>query len=132
MHAQWSDPKHETPEAFVSNIHTLYAGTTGLFLQAAMAGVACKQWKEKSGIPTDYYGFQRTGLVAINNDPPRKATTETIKKWSETWGTPHLGKEGDLVACLIQQHIKNGQVDPQDLGFVPHKINDGWVVWRLP
>lgn len=129
---EWSNPLSETPEAFLHNVHTLYAGVSGIFLEAALAGVANKQWTEADGTPKDYYGFQAGGIVAYGSQPAKKAAVSDLRSWSETFGTPHQGKEGQLVAQMVHDCARSGRVSPQDRGYIRHDPGDGWVVWSLP
>lgn len=114
----FSDPRSESINTFLSKINWLIASNSSIHLEAALADVIPIYYEITPSTRYDYYGYVKSGLAlkAENlSDIYRLISSSkfispdqklAIRYYSSTYDTPWEGNEGDLVAkCLIS--IKN-------------------------
>jgi len=118
---QLSNPEKHHVAVFLGRIHTMIAGNSSIHLEAAIMGVKTIYYEIVPPSMPDYYGYVKEKisrharsveelLDMIRNDGPDvvEGREAAIKHYSETYGTPWYGKEGELVAETLHR-IGTGQ-----------------------
>ncbi len=118
---QLSDPGKQHVARFLDRIHTMIAGNSSIHLEAALMGVRTIYFEIVPPSTPDYYGYVREKVstharsvnelldMLVNGNVDREEGREgAIRHYSETYGTPWYGKEGELVAETLHR-ISTGQ-----------------------
>jgi len=118
---QLSDPGKQHVARFLDSIHSMIAGNSSIHLEAALMGVRTIYFEIVPPSTSDYYGYVREKvstharsvnelieMLRINQVDSEEARDEAIRHYSETYGTPWYGKEGELVAETLHR-ISTGQ-----------------------
>lgn len=112
-----SDPRTESPFAFLDRVDALVCGPSSIALEAALVGVL-PLTADFDGRGVDHYGFVGSGLVRKVEDagqalavlkghggPPSE---ELLRRYSATVGTSYDGRSAELVAELVMEHVGGG------------------------
>jgi len=121
---QLSDPGKQHVARFLDRIHTMIAGNSSIHLEAALMGVRTIYFEIVPPSTPDYYGYVREKVstharsvnelldMLVNDNVDREdGREEAIRHYSETYGTPWYGKEGELVAETLHRISKGQGVD---------------------
>jgi len=112
---QLSDPLREHVAGFLDRIHTMIAGNSSIHLEAALMGRRTIYFEIVPPATPDYYGYVKEKisvharsveelLSMLCNDESHNEEErgESIRHYSETYGTLWNGMEGELVAETLQ------------------------------
>ena len=109
--------KDQTLKDFLSNVNVFFGSATSLHLEVALSGVRCfyiENIENREINTNDYYGYEQAGLVIpicfseISLDYfsdvgllQSKNEIIAIKRFSATYNTCWFGREGELVASIL-------------------------------
>lgn len=109
-----SEPKSEKVSDFLSHITWLVAGNSSIHLEAALASVTSMYYELAPAGMSDYYGYVKNGLAIevssvkeignlINSGVSSSSDSkEFVRYYSSTYQTEWEGREGELVAEVLE------------------------------
>lgn len=115
---EWSDSNNDSLISFFSRISSMIASNSSIHLEAALSGIPTLYLSYKDDPIEDYYGYVKNG-VSLNLDDISPSLSireaedyvqtstylESVRAYSETYGTRFLGRESELSANIIANEI---------------------------
>jgi hypothetical protein len=123
LQVELSDPKTQDVAEYLHQVHTLIAGNSSIHLEAAIMDVRTIYYELVPPEMHDYYGYVKEKIslyaksieallnILINKDViVLDGRFESIKKYSESYGTAWYDKEGDLVYETLRRLTKGQEL----------------------
>lgn len=121
----FSDPSLESTFDFLKRLHMIIAGESSIHLEAVVHGVE-PIYYDPSAKYIDHYGYLKNGLVqnkahnaidAIKSiENKSNINTDVLlgraKYYIDTVSTPYFGRSAELVAQMLDEVVKYGEVLP--------------------
>jgi len=140
---KFSVGKNVSIETFISNISVFFGSTTSLHLEVALSGLRCFYIENEEFKGSDYYGYERAGLVIPIHFPEITVAhfsdvgllqgsneINAIKRFSATYNTSWFGREGELVVSILEKVEESQMLDkPIQIGHM-HKALDS-NMWSI-
>lgn len=121
-----SDPKKQSVESYCNSLFLLICGNSSIHVEAAVCGISSVYFEMDVQYASDYYSFVENGVCHAANSldeltnivKQAKAKklaikSESVRLYSETFGTKWQGKESELVADHLVALLN--RVAPEEL-----------------